>query len=172
MVIAFPFFEVTHEGIMGCKVVALDTGTEPGLPPLVLMTRRAVSDVCIDFKYRIYGVDKREYVSNSGLHAFEPVNIEPVISTPDYDFYVVEYLDEYVLLPGKAKRRPKLRDEACKKAIELYLKQGRGQVLPDCLLLWRVRDGYAYIILAKRVETEEFIKAAEEYALLLLFNAV
>ena len=198
MVLVFPFIEIDHEDdIRSCMVAFID---ESSSPPSVISVRRAIHFFeCLDFEPKvlgiteaeyndrgipigIYGVNKKEYASRSGLHAVEPYNVKPAYSTSSYDFYIIEELGSFDLTEWVAKRTyvmPTAREEAFKKAVALYTKRAKERggkfAEPTGAFLWRVRQGYRYVKLARDVGEsmrDKFIKAAAEYVVLYVLQAV
>jgi hypothetical protein len=160
VVLMFPAYMADHDGVGFPVNIALKV--EGGR-----VTFKVVDDKVLDFPYRVYAVGRGEYVSNSGSHSLDVVNIEPVLVIGGRDIYVFEELASISLLDADLKpygySRPVKADEAYKVALELYAYYARKPVLPTGAFLWRTSRGYILAKLARQVDVEDFLEASDEY---------
>jgi len=138
MALAFSFYEIDHDDMRSCKLALIALNSNP---PAVAVREAGFFD-CANFGYevlggelgnsrvRVFGINRKEYASKSGIRVVEPYNIKPVISTNEYDFYVAEWIGGFGLVETRKTRIgrrvfkervvPTASDAAFRKAVERY----------------------------------------------------
>jgi len=168
LLLVFPASFADHEGVGVPVNVAIKVGD-----------RGAGFDVLDDdvgeFPYTVYVIRRDEYVSNSGAHELRVLNVKPELQIGPYDFYIFEMLAEVSLLDRDIGQygysRPTTVDEAYKVALEVYAYYARKPTLPTGAFLWKTGKGYRLATLARRINIEDFLDAAEDYTLRYMFKA-
>ena len=168
LLLVFPASFADHEGVGVPVNVALKVANG-----------RAGFDVLDEdvgeFPYTVYVVHRGEYVSNSGAHMLSVLNVKPELQIGPYDFYVFEMLAEVSLLDRDLKQygysQPITADEAYKVALEVYAYYARKPTLPTGAFMWKTSKGYTLATLARRINIEDFLDAAEDYTLRYMFKA-